>query len=66
MSGFAPRKPLSGFALIRDDYQFLYAEGEMLVFMDTTSYEQIELQKRVYRGSRRLFTRWHDGQGGEL
>lgn len=31
--------------LDQNDYQFLYAEGEMLVFMDTTSYEQIELQK---------------------
>ena len=30
--------------LDQNDYQFLYAEGEMLVFMDTTSYEQIELQ----------------------
>ena len=27
------------------DYQFLYAEGEMLVFMDTETYEQLELQK---------------------
>ncbi len=31
--------------LDQDEYQFLYAEGEMLVFMDTTSYEQIELHK---------------------
>ena len=31
--------------LDQNDYQFLYAEGEMLVFMDTTSYEQIELHK---------------------
>ena len=31
--------------LDQNDYQYLYAEGEMLVFMDTTSYEQIELQK---------------------
>ena len=26
-------------------YQFLYAEGDMLVFMDTKTYEQIELHK---------------------
>ncbi|MCQ8783251.1 elongation factor P [Mangrovibrevibacter kandeliae] len=26
------------------DFQFLYAEGEQLVFMDTDSYEQLELQ----------------------
>ncbi len=31
--------------LDQDEYQFLYAEGEMLVFMDTTNYEQIELHK---------------------
>lgn len=29
--------------LEQKDYQFLYAEGEMLVFMDNESYEQIEL-----------------------
>jgi elongation factor P len=27
------------------DYQFLYEEGENLVFMDNESYEQLELQK---------------------
>lgn len=31
--------------LEKKDYQFLYAEGEMLVFMDVENYEQIELQK---------------------
>lgn len=31
--------------LEKKDYQFLYAEGEMLVFMDINTYEQIELQK---------------------
>ncbi len=31
--------------LEQKDYQFLYAEGEMLVFMDTETYEQLELQK---------------------
>ena len=30
--------------LEQKDYQYLYAEGEMLVFMDTESYEQINLQ----------------------
>lgn len=30
--------------LDQDDYQYLYAEGDMLVFMDTNTYEQIELQ----------------------
>ncbi len=31
--------------LEQKDYQFLYEEGEQLVFMDTVSYEQLELQK---------------------
>ena len=31
--------------LEQKDFQYLYAEGEMLVFMDTTTYEQLELQK---------------------
>ena len=40
--------------LDQNDYQYLYAEGEMLVFMDTTSYEQIELQKE-FVGERAAF-----------
>ncbi|MCQ0989734.1 elongation factor P [Jiella marina] len=31
--------------LEQKDYQYLYAEGEMLVFMDTETFEQLELQK---------------------
>lgn len=31
--------------LEQKDFQYLYAEGEMLVFMDMESYEQLELQK---------------------
>jgi len=31
--------------LEQQDYQFLYAEGDMLVFMDTDTYDQIELPK---------------------
>ncbi|WP_310618868.1 elongation factor P [Flexibacterium corallicola] len=31
--------------LEQKDYQFLYEEGDMLVFMDTETYEQLELQK---------------------
>jgi len=31
--------------LEQKDHQFLYAEGEMLVFMDTANYEQISLHK---------------------
>ena len=30
--------------LEQKDFQYLYAEGDMLVFMDTTTYEQLELQ----------------------
>jgi elongation factor P len=31
--------------LEQNDYQFLYAEGDMLVFMDTDTYDQIELHR---------------------
>jgi elongation factor P len=31
--------------LEQNDYQFLYAQGDMLVFMDTDTYDQIELAK---------------------
>lgn len=31
--------------LEQKDYQFLYEQGEMLVFMDMETYEQLELQK---------------------
>jgi elongation factor P len=30
--------------LEQNDYQFLYTQGEMLVFMDSASYEQLEIQ----------------------
>lgn len=40
--------------LEKKDYQFLYAEGEMLVFMDVNTYEQIELQKE-FVGERAQF-----------
>ncbi len=40
--------------LEQKDFQYLYAEGEMLVFMDTTSYEQLELQAE-FVGERKAF-----------
>jgi len=40
--------------LEQKDFQYLYEEGEMLVFMDTTSYEQLELQKE-FVGDRTAF-----------
>ena len=40
--------------LEQKDFQFLYEEGEMLVFMDTESYEQLELLKE-FVGDRRAF-----------
>jgi elongation factor P len=40
--------------LEQKDYQFLYEEGEMLVFMDTDTYDQIELQKE-FVGERAAF-----------
>ncbi len=40
--------------LDQKDYQYLYAEGDMLVFMDTSTYEQIELQSE-FVGDRAAF-----------
>jgi elongation factor P len=40
--------------LEQKDYQYLYAQDDMLVFMDTESYEQIELQ-RDFVGDRASF-----------
>lgn len=40
--------------LEQKDFQFLYEEGEQLVFMDTESYEQLELQKE-FVGERAAF-----------
>ncbi|PWV97254.1 translation elongation factor P (EF-P) [Hoeflea marina] len=40
--------------LEQKDFQFLYEQGEALVFMDTESYEQLELQKD-FVGDRRAF-----------
>ena len=40
--------------LEQNDYQFLYAEGEMLVFMDQASFDQLELQ-RDFVGDRAAF-----------
>jgi elongation factor P len=40
--------------LEQKDFQFLYEEGEALVFMDVESYEQLELQKE-FVGDRRAF-----------
>lgn len=40
--------------LEQKDFQFLYEQGEALVFMDLESYEQLELQKE-FVGDRRAF-----------
>lgn len=40
--------------LEQKDFQFLYEEGEMLVFMDNETYEQLELQKE-FVGERAAF-----------
>lgn len=40
--------------LEQKDYQYLYQEGEMLVFMDTETYEQLELQQE-FVGDRSAF-----------
>jgi elongation factor P len=40
--------------LEQKDFQFLYEQGDALVFMDLESYEQLELQKE-FVGDRRAF-----------
>lgn len=40
--------------LEQNDYQFLYAQGDMLVFMDNETYEQLELQAE-FVGDRAAF-----------
>lgn len=40
--------------LEQKDYQYLYAEGDMLVFMDQNTYEQLELQQE-FVGERSAF-----------
>lgn len=40
--------------LEQNDYQFLYEQGDALIFMDTTTYEQLELQKE-FVGERAAF-----------
>ena len=40
--------------LEQKDHQFLYAEGDMIVFMDLENYEQIELE-REFIGERAVF-----------
>jgi len=40
--------------LDQKEFQFLYADGDMLVFMDTTTYEQLELQTE-FVGERSAF-----------
>ncbi len=40
--------------LEQKDHQFLYAEGDMMVFMDLETYEQIELE-RDFIGERAVF-----------
>lgn len=40
--------------LEQKDFQFLYEQGDALIFMDTESYEQLELQKE-FVGDRRAF-----------
>lgn len=40
--------------LEQKDFQYLYAEGEMLVFMDNETYEQLELQQE-FVGDRSAF-----------
>ena len=45
---------LNRLGLEQKDFSFLYEEGEMLVFMDQETYEQLELQKE-FVGDRAAF-----------
>ena len=49
--------------LEQKEFQYLYAEGESLVFMDTQTYEQLELQKD-FVGDRAAFLQ--DGMGVQV
>ena len=51
--------------LEQKDYQFLFAEGDMLTFMDVDTYDQIQIPTRLPRGARRLPPGRHDGDGRE-
>ena len=63
MNVFAPVKRLIKFALEQKEYQYLYAQDDMLCFMDTENYEQIELQTE-FVGERAAFLQdGYDGQG---
>ncbi len=42
---FRANETIEKVRLEQKDFQFLYGEGDSLVFMDTQSYEQLELQK---------------------
>ncbi len=44
---FASNESVERVRLDEQTYQFLYAEGELLTFMDQTSYEQIQLPKEL-------------------
>ena len=47
-------QPVEKIRLEQEEYQYLYAEGEMLVFMNQKNYEQIELPADLL-GDRRPF-----------
>ena len=47
----------------RRQFQFLYRQDDQLVFMDTASYDQIELAERIRRRPRGVPAGRHDGAG---
>ena len=49
--------------ILRRDFQFLYKEGDMLVFMNTETYEQISLAEDFVGERARLPAGRHDGDG---
>ena len=51
---FRSAETVESIQLEKKDFSFLYEQGEALIFMDTTSYEQLELQKE-FVGDRAAF-----------
>ena len=49
--------------LDKKDFQFLFASGDMLTFMDMENYEQIELADRFRRRSGAVPAGRHEGDG---
>ena len=52
--------------LEKKDYQFLFAAGDMLTFMDIETYDQIEIAARFRRRAGPVPAGRHEGAGADL